>query len=69
MKIKYPDGATPLDPNEIDGLLLTHITTQKELNRWEQQNILKAEEWSFKRKHVDLLSQGSLSDCFSTIIK
>ena len=30
MEIKYPDGATPLDPNEIDGLLLTHITTQNE---------------------------------------
>ena len=41
MEIKYPNGATPLDPNEIDGLLLTHVTTQNELNRWEQQNILK----------------------------
>ena len=58
MEIKYPNGATPLDPNEIDGLLLTHITTQNELNRWEQQNILKAEEWAFGKKHRDLLSQG-----------
>ena len=58
MEIKYPNGATPLDPNEIDGLLLTHITSQNELNRWEQQNILNAEEWVFGKKHKDLLSQG-----------
>lgn len=57
MEIKYPDGATPLDLNEIDGLLLPHITTQKELNRWEQQNILKAEEWAFGKKHKDILGQ------------
>ena len=24
----YPDGATPLDANEAEGLLLTHISTR-----------------------------------------
>ena len=37
---KYPKGTTPIDPDEAEGLLLTHITTQGELNRWEQENVL-----------------------------
>ena len=57
MDSNYPEGAPPLDPNEIDGLLLTHVTTQQELNRWEQQNILKAEEWAFGKIHKEILSQ------------
>jgi len=28
---EYPEGATSIDPNDIDGLLLTHITTRSEL--------------------------------------
>ena len=40
-----PEGATPIDPNEANGLLLTHITTQGELNRWEQDNIIEALAW------------------------
>ena len=27
MKFEYPAGATPLDPDEIVGLILGHITT------------------------------------------
>lgn len=27
MTFEYPDGATPLDPDEAEGLRLTHITT------------------------------------------
>lgn len=38
-------GTTLLDPNEIDGLLPEHITTQNELNEWEQSNILEAKLW------------------------
>jgi len=36
-------GQTPLDPDEIAGLKPTHLTTEGELNDWEQQNILAAE--------------------------
>lgn len=43
MKFEYPAGATPLDPDEIIGLIPEHITTQAELNEWEQANILEAE--------------------------
>ncbi len=53
-----PNGATPLDPNEINGLLLTHLTTREELNYWEQQNIDEADEWAFARRQPDLLSQA-----------
>lgn len=45
MKFEYPAGATPLDPDEIVGLIPDHITTQAELNEWEQANILEAEMW------------------------
>ncbi len=43
--LSYSEGATPLDPNEAEGLLPKHITTQSQLNEWEQMNILEAEEW------------------------
>jgi Fic-DOC domain mobile mystery protein B len=47
MKLEYAPGATPLDPDEINGLLPSHITTQGQLNEWEAANILRAEEWAF----------------------
>ena len=46
-----PRGATPLDPNEMAGLKLKHITTRGELNRWEQENISEAMDWLDKRKN------------------
>jgi Fic-DOC domain mobile mystery protein B len=57
MKFKYPLGATPLDPDEIDGLIPSHISTQSQLNEWEAANILKAEIWLFPNaNHDDFLS-------------
>lgn len=53
-----PEGATPLDPDETDGLLLSHITTRAELDRWEQDNIAEAERWAFRRTHPDILTDG-----------
>lgn len=41
MDLTYPQGATPLDPDEAAGLLPTHITTQADLNAWEETNILE----------------------------
>ena len=35
--IDYPPGATPLDPNEVDGLIPDYITTQAELNALERE--------------------------------
>ncbi len=41
----YPPGATPIDADEAAGLIPQHITTQRQLNEWEQSNILMAEKW------------------------
>ncbi len=46
-----PIGATPLDPDEMAGLKLKHITVRGELNRWEQENISEAMDWLDKRKN------------------
>ena len=54
---EYPDGATPIDPDEAGGLLLTHITTQGELNRWEQNNIIEALAWLEKTKPTKILNE------------
>jgi Fic-DOC domain mobile mystery protein B len=53
-----PNGATPLDPDEVAGLRLTHITTRGELNRWEQDNIAAGETWAFARRHRNILDEG-----------
>jgi Fic-DOC domain mobile mystery protein B len=45
MIFNYAPGATPLDPDEANGLIPKHITTQGQLNEWEQMNILDAEKW------------------------
>ena len=54
---EYPDGATPLDPDEIDGLKLKHITTRGELDRWEQENIQDALAWLDRRRKSDILNE------------
>ena len=40
LKIQYPEGATPLDPDDAQGLIPTHITTQRQLNEWEFINVV-----------------------------
>ena len=46
------DGdATPLTPDERNGLIPTHITLRSELNELEQQNIAEANRWAIARKH------------------
>ena len=54
--IVYPPGATPLDPNEVDGLIPDYITTQGELNALERENILEATSWAHGKKHADVLN-------------
>ncbi len=51
MKFEYPSGATPLDPDEIEGLMPFHIATLAELNEWEALNILQSEGWAFSISH------------------
>jgi len=54
--IDYPPGATPLDPNELDGLIPHYISTQGELNALERENILEASTWAHGRRHSDVLN-------------
>ena len=56
-QFEYPPGATPLNPEEIDGLKLKHITTRAELDRWEQENIQDALAWLARRRKSDILTE------------
>ena len=56
MLFKYAKGATPLSPDEVHNLIPSHITTQKQLDEWEQYNIVQGSNWAFSRKRKDLLS-------------
>ncbi len=57
-----PDGATLLDPDEIEGLRFTHITTRSELDQLEQANIVEGMQWLKKQKNTDILSEGFVRD-------
>lgn len=54
---EYPPGATPLTPEEQEGLRLKHITTRSELDRWEQENIQDALAWLKKVRNPEILSE------------
>ena len=53
--MRYPEGATPLDPNELGGLRHKHVTTQGELDQLEQANIESGLRW-LGRQRADVLS-------------
>ncbi len=57
-----PDGATPLDPDEMEGLRFKHITTRGELDELEQVNIVEGMQWLKKQKNPDVLSEGFACD-------
>ena len=50
LELEYDHGQTPLDEDEINGLLIPSVTTKKELDEFEQLNIQKAVEWYLLRK-------------------
>lgn len=50
INLDYPSGATPLDADELASLIPGHITTQGELNEWEQLNIVHGEAWARKQR-------------------
>ncbi|WNH13481.1 mobile mystery protein B [Thalassobellus suaedae] len=45
LNLKYAEGQTPLSEEEKEGLKIKSITTQQELDEFEQLNIEKAVEW------------------------
>lgn len=54
--LEQDDAATPLSPEEREGLIPAYITLRGELNEAEQANILEAQDWAFSRKR-DVLSE------------
>ena len=55
--MEYPDGATPLDPDELSGLKFRHITTREQLDELEQANIESGLRWLARHKG-DVLKDG-----------
>jgi Fic-DOC domain mobile mystery protein B len=49
LDIDYIDGQTPLDEDEMEGLLIPSIATRAELDEFEQQNIEQAMQWTLGR--------------------
>lgn len=64
LALKYISGQTPLDEEEKNGLKIKSITTQSELNQFEQLNIEKAVEWSIltKFKTEKILTEQFVKD-------
>ncbi len=62
MEFFYPPGATPLDPDEAAGLIPIHITTQADLNAWEQLNIVQGDRWAARQTKRELLDEGFVRD-------
>ena len=56
MDLGYPEGATPIDPDEAEGLRLTHITTREQLNIFEQENIRAGMAWAWRARPKELVS-------------
>jgi Fic-DOC domain mobile mystery protein B len=56
-----PDDATPLTPDEKKGLIPSDITYRRELNRAEQENIARAQDWALSRRR-QLLTEKFIKD-------
>ena len=54
---QFPDGATPLDPNDLGGLKFKHITLREELDELEQANIESGLRW-LARQRRDVLTDA-----------
>ena len=61
IELQYTAGQTPLDEDEKVGLKIKSITTQGELDEFEQMNIEKAVEWSI---HTNLKPKKILTEKF-----
>ena len=61
LEFDYKDGQTPLDEEEKEGLKIKSITTQGELDEFEQLNIEKAVEWTI---HTKLKPEKILTEKF-----
>ena len=56
--VDEPDGANPLDPDEMAGLKFKHVTTRGQLDHLEQANIEAGLQWLARRKNSDILTDA-----------
>lgn len=61
LELHYIDGQTPINEEEKEGLRIKSITTQRELDEFEQLNIEKAVEWTI---HTNLRKEKVLTEKF-----
>lgn len=47
-----PEGATPLTPDDLRGLIPSHYSTRAQLDAHEHANIIQARTWSFKSRKL-----------------
>ena len=57
-----PEGATPLTPDDLRGLIPSHYATRSQLDVHEHANIVQARSWAFKSRKLknDLVSYSGL---------
>ena len=67
MHFEYAPGATPIDPDEALGLIPVHITTQADLNAWEEMNIVEGTTWIKCQKIVQGLDEGLVRELHKKI--
>ena len=52
-----PEGATPVDPAQMEGLKFGHVTTREQLNELEQANVQSGLLWIGRRRKSDILTE------------
>lgn len=67
MHFEYAPGATPIDPDEALGLIPKHISTQADLNAWEEMNIVEGADWIARQKITQGLNEGLVRELHSRI--
>ena len=55
-----PNDATPLDDEELEGLIPDHLHTRAELNQWEAVNVAQGLAWASGRRAFDPLSVDAM---------
>ena len=64
LELDYIDGQTPIDEDEIEGLIISSIATRGELDEFEQQNIEQAVQWTLMRnfRQQEIFSEKFLTN-------
>ena len=52
-----PDGATPMTPEELEGIRHPHVTTRGQLDELEQENVQQGLQWLRRQKSDELLTE------------